>query len=130
MKKKLQYALNLLCLALINNSIAHDYVSESQNCYRNWDYFGANKNSKKKYKHYWIKGNAILWAISLIKKYNLPIKYWWGKDECNIKNILYFSYNNEQISFHYFGSFRWIKKYKWNWKWVKNKNKNLESFKI
>ena len=52
MKKKLQYALNLLCLASINNSIAHDYVSESQNCYRNGDYYGANKNSREKYKYY------------------------------------------------------------------------------
>lgn len=127
-KQKLRYALSLLRLAFQHNAVAHEYVEQSQECYYNDNHYWAKKYSSMKFKHYGIKERSLLWAISLIKKYNLPIKYWWGKDESKEKNILYFSYNNEQISFHHFGSFRWIKKYRWEWKWVKNSISVFDKF--
>ena len=104
------------------NLEAHKYSQESQDCYYSDDHSGASFNSYLKSQKYAIKTEKIKEAISFIKKNNIPVKYGWGKDEDGEKNLIYFSLNDEQVSFHFFGSFRGIKKYKGSWKGQKNKS--------
>ncbi len=128
MNKKLNTVLSLLRSAFIVNAEAHELSEKSQECYYCWDHrWAADYSSEKSFK-YWRKSKLIQDIIILIKKYKLPIKYGYWK-EWNTKNIIYFSFNDEQMSFHSFWSFKWIKKYNWNWKWVKNSSKILDKFK-
>lgn len=116
-KIKISKALNFLKDAFEYNIKAHEYAELSQERYYRCDYDDANYYSRIKSEFYNKKQKTIEKLISFIKKNSLPIKY--GM----VDNVIYFSFNWKQISFHSFSKKikeNKIKKYNWKWSWRKN----------
>lgn len=123
-KKKILYAIKLLQKAFYFNVEAHQLAEKSQSCYYEWDHDWAQEFSHKKSIHYWLKEKYYFLCIKNIKKYQLPIKYWY------LDWIFYFSYLWKQISFHWSNIYFLIKKYikeykKYNWKRSHRPNNNI-----
>ena len=100
----LQYCKKLIFnLHRLNKKIKHEcYTTDVDG------YVTVDKNELYN-EGYNFKNKQILKIIQIIRKYNLNIKY--GKKE----NVIYFSYNGKQISFHNFNDISKIKNYKGNW---------------
>ena len=101
-KRKLRRALLIIKEAFDANCEAHN----------TWDYGESQK-------WYGLKARKVREAIELIKEHSLRIKYGYGFDSTS-KEIIYFSFGGEQCSFHFFDSFRGVKKYHGAWKGTVN----------
>lgn len=116
MKKEYITCINILKDAFDANTTAHKYSELSQNAYWCGDYERASEYSEDKTDFYHKKSKKIEEAICLIKKYKLPIK-WWFND-----GIVYFCLHWRQISFHTFWK-KVYKSYKGKWSCRKNEDK-------